>query len=93
MPEEFEEGEEEEIPEGLAERWRREAAKGLRAGVCKECGHLFGQDDLSCGHCGAPVELPRAAPWDWKRWLVRTPLGAAALAVILAAIFAYLLRP
>jgi hypothetical protein len=92
MPGDWEE-EEEEIPEGLAERWRKEAAKGLRAGVCGNCGHLFSQDDLSCGHCGAPVELPRAAPRDLKRWLLRTAVGMGVLLVILAAIFAYLLRP
>ena len=79
------------VPTGLKEKWRRDEAVGLRAGVCRSCGFPFTQEDLSCRHCDAPIEIPHGTIDSLKHWFFRTPMGILALVGILASLLIYLL--
>lgn len=78
------------IPTGLKEKWRRDEAQGLRAGVCRACGFPFTQEDLSCRHCEAPIEIPHGVIDSLKHWLVKTPMGIMTMIAIVASLLFYL---
>ena len=83
--------EDEKIPASLEKRWKAEEAEGMKAGVCT-CGYPFTKEDLSCKHCGKPVELSEGAVISLKRWLFHSPMGVIALIIILTSIIAFLVR-
>ena len=69
------EPEEEKIPERLEDKWKKDEEKGLQAGVCRSCGWVFTQDELSCSHCGASTEMGKGVLVSLKHWFFKTPLG------------------
>jgi len=64
----------------------------LRAGVCERCGYTFGQDELSCPHCEAPVELKEGVFPALKHFFTQTPMGILLLVIIFLALFLPLIR-
>ncbi|GEM_PF-1259270 len=90
-PKDWEPVEEEKIPESLQRRWNDYVKEGLRAGVCRSCGHLFTEDDLSCPACGTWTDIPRhgVVVGLWK-FLTATPWGFVTLLLIITAVAAYL---
>ncbi len=78
------------VPAGLKEKWRRDEAVGLKAGVCRACGFPFTQEDLTCRHCDAPISIPRGTFDSIKHWFVRTPLGVMAMIAIIVSLLFYL---
>jgi rubredoxin len=97
MPEdlEFEEGDvpDEDIPEYVKRKWEEDEKKGLRAGVCGRCGFTFGQDELSCPHCGAPVEMKTGVFPAMKHFFLRTPMGIVLLVIVLFSLVLLLAFP
>jgi hypothetical protein len=84
--------EDEKIPERLEDKWKKDEEKGLRAGVCRACGWVFTQDELSCAHCGARTEMGAGALVSLKQWLFKTPLGILAVLLIFISLLIYLVR-
>ena len=82
--------EDEKIPPSLEQKWKKKEVAGVRAGVC-ECGYPFTEDELSCKHCGAPIELTEGALISLKNWFFKTPLGIMTLIMIVGALIAFLL--
>ncbi len=78
------------VPTGLKEKWRRDEAAGLKAGVCRACGFPFTQEDLTCRHCDASIELPHGTIDGLKRWLLRTPFGIMTMIAVVASLLFYL---
>lgn len=53
----------EEIPPSLQKKWNDYVRKGMKAGICRSCGQLFTENDLSCPHCGAPIQKSPGLGW------------------------------
>ncbi|HTL70681.1 MAG TPA: hypothetical protein VL404_05260 [Candidatus Eisenbacteria bacterium] len=88
-PPDWQDPPEEEIPPALQKRWNDYVRKGVRAGVCRSCGQLFTQDDLSCRHCGEPTEVRPGLIGGFAGWLGGTAWGLTAFFVVLIAVAAY----
>ncbi len=89
---EWDEIEDEEIPESLAKKWSDEEKKGLRAGVCRNCGWPFTKEDLSCRHCEAPTEISDGVLVSLNRFFFKTPLGILTFLFILIGLIFFLVR-
>ena len=98
MDDEFEEDisegalQDEKIPEGLKEKWRKDEKKGLKAGLCRSCGWPFTQDEISCRHCGQGTEMSEGALVSLRRWFFKTPLGIMTFILIFVGIIIYLVH-
>ena len=84
------EGEEEKIPPTLEKKWQEQERKGLRAGICKTCGWVFGQDELTCAHCDTPTEMTEGVLISLKKFFLGTPIGILSFIFILAAMAFFL---
>lgn len=82
---------EEEIPDGLKEQWAEQEKEGRRAGVCKNCGWTFSEEQLSCAHCGEPVDLPAKTSTDLKEFFIKSPWGWVTILILALLLFSYLL--
>jgi len=87
-----EENPEEEIPPSLHNKWNKDAKKGLRAGVCEDCGFVFTEHDLSCPHCGRPTDIPSGVISGMAHWFFKTPWGVVTLLTIVASIIFVLIQ-
>lgn len=87
-PEDEHEDDEVEIPPSLAQKWREDEKKGLRAGVCPGCGFTYDADALTCAHCERPVEFKEGGPLvAMRHFFTRTPMGVLLFLLLVLAIF------
>lgn len=87
----YPEDEEDPIPEGLREKWRREEEEGRRAGVCGVCGNLYSDEDLFCRHCEARTRISSGLMGRFAEFLLDNAWGFAVTAIILGILFAFLI--
>ncbi len=78
------------IPEGLRDKWRKEEEKGRRAGVCADCGNLYSDEDLFCRHCDARTRIPGGFLGRIGEFLLDNIWGFIITAIILGALFVFL---
>lgn len=83
----WEEAEEPEIPPALQKKWSDAEKKGLSAGICPSCGNLYREDELSCRHCEAPLDVPpTGAVSKVYDVLFKSPIGYIVVLGITAAV-------
>jgi len=75
------EGKPEEIPPSLQQKWDKDAERGVRAGVCKNCGATYNDEDLSCRYCAQEVKLKSSDPK--VAWFFKSVWGAVIALLVL----------
>ena len=81
---------EEEIPPSLRDKWERYQQKGVKAGICRSCGQLFTEEDLSCQACGEPIAARSGAVTGFFSSLFKTSWGLIFVCMLIAALATYL---
>jgi len=77
--------EDEKIPPSLEEKWRKDEEKGLGASLCKGCGTLLMEDQLSCPVCHRKSEVQAGLVSGMAHWFFKTPWGIVTFLIILPA--------
>ena len=87
---EWESPEPEKVPPSLQRKWKEDQKKGLRAGVCRHCGVPYIEEDLSCGHCGQPVEDNEGWAPALTRFLTSSPWGIVTAVLLILAFLSWI---